>query len=214
MGARTCHRRCVARGLLPRRILGDWLIPRLAPKSSSPLHSIIGNSEEQSADGGELREIERPNEDVLRHIGRVWDHLRVRSGLGLSKDTHDKDSPWHVATNPPRDFFQRTIGWKLVHPIIEDALIRRFCWEAGLWRFRKPEQMRPQVWTFALLKRHPRSPPENDFPDMSLSYASIWFAVHATQVLQYDHTQKLYAKFLEYILTLLIPAIYYLSAKT
>ena len=64
------------------------------------LHRIIGNSEEQSADVGELREIERPGEDVLRHVGRIWDHLRERSGFGLARDTHDKDSPWHMAMNP------------------------------------------------------------------------------------------------------------------
>ena len=101
------------------------------------LHRIIGNSEELSADVGELREIERPDEDVLRHVRRIWDHLKERSGPGLSKDTHDKDSPWHMAMNPPRDFFQRLTGWKPVHPVIEDALIRRFCWESGLWRFRE-----------------------------------------------------------------------------
>ena len=99
------------------------------------LHRIIGNSEELSADVGELRGIERPDEDVLRHIGRIWDHLKERSGPGLSKDTHDKDSPWHMAMNPPRDFFQKLTGWKPVRPVIKDALIRRFCWESGLWRF-------------------------------------------------------------------------------
>ena len=100
------------------------------------LHRIIGNSEEKSADVRELREIEKPGEDVLRHVRKVWNHLKERSGPGLSKDTHDKDSPWYWAMNPPRDFFQKLIGWKPVRPVIEDALIRRFCLESGLWRFR------------------------------------------------------------------------------
>ena len=82
------------------------------------LHRIIGNSEELSADVGELREIERPDEDVLRHVRRIWDHLKERSGPGLSKDTHDKDSPWHMAMNPPRDFLQKLTGWKPVRPVI------------------------------------------------------------------------------------------------
>ena len=101
------------------------------------LYRIIGNSEENSADVGILREIEKPGEDVLRHVRKVWNHLKERSGPGLAKDTHDKDSPWHMAMNPPRDFFQKLIGWRPVRPIIEDALIRRFCWESGPWRFRE-----------------------------------------------------------------------------
>ena len=101
------------------------------------LYRIIGNSEEKSADVEILREIEKPGEDVLRHVRIVWDHLKERSGPGLAKDTHDKDSPWYMAMNPPRDFFQKLIGWRPVRPVIEDALIRRFCWESGLWRFRE-----------------------------------------------------------------------------
>ena len=101
------------------------------------LYRIIGNSEEKSADVRILREIEKPGEDVLQHVRKVWDHLKERSGPGLAEDTHDKDSPWHMAMNPPRDFFQKLIGWRPVRPVIEDALIRRFCWESGLWRFRE-----------------------------------------------------------------------------
>ena len=101
------------------------------------LYHIIGNSEERSVDVGILREIEKPSEDVLQHVRKVWDHLKERSGLGLAQDTHDKDSPWYMAMNPPRDFFQKLIGWRPVRPVIEDALIRRFCWESGLWRFRE-----------------------------------------------------------------------------
>ena len=101
------------------------------------LYRIIGNSEEKSADVRILREIEKPGEDVLQRVRIVWDHLKERSGPGLAIDTHDKDSPWHMAMNPPRDFFQKLIGWRPVRPVIEDALIRRFCWESGLWRFRE-----------------------------------------------------------------------------
>ena len=99
-------------------------------------HRIIGTSEGKSAEIRELREIERPNEDVLRHVGRIWDHLKEQSGPGLLKDTHDEDSPWHMAMNPPPDLFQKLTGWGPVRPVIEDALIRRFCWESGLLRFR------------------------------------------------------------------------------
>ena len=101
------------------------------------LYRIIGNSEEKSADVRILREIEKPGEDVLQHVRKVWDHLKERSGPGLAEDTHDKDSPWYMAMNPPRDFFQKLIGWRPVRPVIEDALIRRFCWKSGLWRFRE-----------------------------------------------------------------------------
>ena len=100
------------------------------------LHHIIGNSEEKSADVRELREIEKPTEDVLQHVRNVWDHLKERSGPGLSRDTHDEYSPWHMAMNPPRGFLQKLIGWRPVHPVIDDALIRRFCFESGLWRSR------------------------------------------------------------------------------
>ena len=82
------------------------------------LYRIIGNSEENSADVGILREIEKPGEDVLQHVRKVWNHLKERSGPGLAQDTHDKDSPWHMAMNPPRDFFQKFIGWRPVRPVI------------------------------------------------------------------------------------------------
>lgn len=100
------------------------------------LHLIIGNSEERSSDVKELWELEKPNEDVLQHVGNIWDHLKERTGPGLSKDTHDKDSPWYWAMNPPRNFFQKLTGWKPVKPVIEDSLIRRFCLESGLWSLR------------------------------------------------------------------------------
>ena len=88
------------------------------------LHRFIGNSETTSAGVEALRAIDRPDDDVLAYAGEIWDHLKERSGLGLSDDAQAIGSPWHRAMNPPCSFFQRLIGWKPKHPIIEDAMIR------------------------------------------------------------------------------------------
>ena len=88
------------------------------------LHRFIGNSETASADVEALRAIKRPDVDVLTYVGEIWDHLKERSGLGLSDDSHAVGSPWHKAMNPPRSFFQKLIGWKPKHPVIDDAMIR------------------------------------------------------------------------------------------
>lgn len=84
-----------------------------------------------------FREFEKPDENVLQHARIVWDHLKERSGARLARDTHDKSSPWCMAMNPPRNFFQKLTGRKPARPVIDNALMRRFFWESGLWRFRE-----------------------------------------------------------------------------
>ena len=88
------------------------------------LHRIIGNSETASANVEALRAIEKPNEDVLKYASVIWEHLKERSGPGLSDDTHAIGSPWHIAMNPRRSFFQKLVGWRPKHPVIDDAMIR------------------------------------------------------------------------------------------
>ena len=77
--------------------------------------------------------------DVISNRSGKWDFGTARCAYAISIKfpKPNKDSSPQMAMNPPRDFFQKLTGWRPVHPVIEDALIRRFFWESGLWRLRE-----------------------------------------------------------------------------
>lgn len=110
-----------------------WKYGPVFPK----LAEIIGNDDADSADVAELRKIKVPIEKIVKYAKNVWKCHENDSGMELSEYTHSKGSPWYVARNPPRDsldFIQKITGWKPIHPVIEDAMIRRYCLEMGAWR--------------------------------------------------------------------------------
>ena len=72
--------------------------------------------------------------DTAKYIGDLWEILKDWSGRRLSDKLHEEGTPWHMAMNPPRTFFQRIMLWEPKNPVIGISLIRRYCHESGKWR--------------------------------------------------------------------------------
>ena len=98
------------------------------------LEEIIGNLEERIVNAEDLQSIGRPKPEVTDYVGEIWGHHKDDSGLVLSGITHEDGTPWYIARNPERSFFEKLIGWKPKHPRIEDTMIRRYCLEMGVRR--------------------------------------------------------------------------------
>lgn len=98
------------------------------------LYRLIGNSGNQYANVKELEDIEIPCSEVLEYVKKIWTSLKNQSGLSLSNNAHAKNSPWYMALNPPRSIYQKIIGWKPKHPVIEDELIRSYFVKSGMWK--------------------------------------------------------------------------------
>lgn len=110
-----------------------WRFGPVFPK----LAEIIGNEDTVSADVEDLRRVDVSDGEVVKYVKNIWDNFKDYSGMVLSEYTHSKGSPWYIARNPPREslnFVQKITGWKPKHPVIEDAVIRRYCLEMCAWR--------------------------------------------------------------------------------
>ena len=99
------------------------------------LNQYIGNSRDDIVTEACLP---ANNDDVLdpkikKYIQETWDRLKKRTGVGLSNDTHAEETPWHMAMNPKRSFFQKLIGWKPKHPVINERLIKRHLRKSKAW---------------------------------------------------------------------------------
>lgn len=71
---------------------------------------------------------------TVEYIRVLWEHLKDWSGRRLSDKLHEEGTPWHMAMNPPRTFFQRVMLWEPKNPVIGIGLFRRYCHESGKWR--------------------------------------------------------------------------------
>ena len=71
---------------------------------------------------------------TVEYIRVLWEHLKGWSGRRLSDKLHEEGTPWHMAMNPPRTFFQRVMLWEPKNPVIGIGLFRRYCHESGKWR--------------------------------------------------------------------------------
>ena len=98
------------------------------------LNQFIGNSDEDVVTKACLPENDYLDPRIEKYITEIWNRLANRTGPGLSKDTHAKNTPWDMAANPPRGFFQKLICWKPMHPVIDVHLIKRHLRESGPWR--------------------------------------------------------------------------------
>ena len=113
--------------------LEAWTNGPVFPK----LYQLIGYSDKKPANVEKLMRIQIPDNDIVEYAGEIWINLKDQSGMDLSHNACGKSSPWHAARNPPREslsFFQKLVGWKPKHPIIEDAMIRYYFVMSGVWR--------------------------------------------------------------------------------
>ena len=97
------------------------------------LNQFIGNSREDIVTEACLPKNDCEDPKVEKYIGEIWDRLAKKTGVALSNATHAKGTPWHLAMNPQRNFFQMLIGWRPKHPVIDECLIKRYLRESRTW---------------------------------------------------------------------------------
>ena len=90
------------------------------------LNQFIGNSKEDIVTEACLPANDPLEPMVEKYIKGTWKRLAKRTGTGLSNDTHAEGTPWHMAMNPQRNFFQKVTFWKPKHPVICERLIKRY----------------------------------------------------------------------------------------
>ena len=100
------------------------------------LNEFIGNSHRRLVADACLPENGDLDPRTEDYIKGIWDRLANRTGRGLSKDTHAKGTPWHMAMHPERSLFQKLTFWRPIHPEIDYQLIKAHLCKSGMWRDR------------------------------------------------------------------------------
>ena len=100
------------------------------------LNEFIGNSHKRLVADACLPKNIDLDPRTKDYIKGIWDRLASRTGRGLSKDTHAKGTPWHMAMHPDRSFFQKLTFWRPIHPEIDYQLIKAYLCKSGMWRDR------------------------------------------------------------------------------
>ena len=98
------------------------------------LNRLIGNSSERLVTGAGLPPNDGIESRTKEYIEGIWVLLAHRTGRGLSRDTSDKGTAWHMAMHPDRSFLQELTLWRPIHPEISYQLIKDYLCKSGLWR--------------------------------------------------------------------------------